>query len=252
MLREVIKAHINLYAVLQNLEDLVKLDPEVTALTRGWNISIQFIVRGGPEAYVAFENGACTHGRGRHPQPTVKLYFLSPAHLNRMFAGKGTPIPLKGFSKLGFLAKEFSKLTARLEHYLKPAPGAANDPNFLRINTTLTLYTAAYAVRELAQLEPTCKKVAANLTHGSLLIEVPDGPAVHVAFGGNDMIITKGPADNALATMTFKDINVAHALLNNQLDSFQAVGEGNVVLWGFIPIIDNVGLILDRVAEYAE
>ena len=68
--RDLIVAHLNLYAVLQNLEDLVKLDEEMAALTKDWKIVIQFLVRKGPEAYVEFDNGQCRHGAGRHPSPT--------------------------------------------------------------------------------------------------------------------------------------------------------------------------------------
>lgn len=248
---DLIKAHLNLYAVLQNLEDLVKLDGEAAALTREWDISIQFIVRRGPAAWVAFKGGVCRHGIGAHTSPAVKLYFLSPAHLNKMFDGKGNPIPLKGFSKLGFLARQFSKLTQRLEFYLKPKDGAAQDPDFKRINTTLTLFTATHAVRELAQLDATCKKVASHTPAGILQISVlPDGPDVSLTVQTDAWQVTKGKTGSPTATMTFRDMDAAHALLNNQLDSFQAVGEGKVMLRGMLPIIDNVGLILDRVAGY--
>lgn len=246
-----IKAHLNLYAVLQNLEDLVKLDSESAALTKDWDIVIQFVVRRGPAAWVEFKGGVCRHGIGVHTNPAVKLYFLTPAHLNKMFDGKGNPIPLKGFSKLSFLAREFSKLTQRLEFYLKPKDGAALDPGFKRINTTLTLFTATHAVRELAQLDATCAKVASHTPKGILQISVlPDGPDVSLTVQPGTWQVTKGKTGSPTATMTFQDMDVAHALLNNQLDSFQAVGEGKVMLRGMLPIIDNVGLILDRVAGY--
>ena len=251
MQSDLIKAHLNLYAVLQNLADLVKLDSESAALTRSWNIAIQFSVRGGPAAWVAFKDGVCQHGIGAHASPTVKLYFLSPAHLNRMFDNKGNPIPLKGFTKLGFLARDFSKLTRRLEYYLKPVNGAAQDPDFKRINTTLTLFTATHAVRELAQLDPVCQKVASHTPSGVLQISVlPDGPVVTLTIQPGRWKIEKAKTDAPTAAMSFLNMDVAHALLNNQLDSFRAVGEGKVMLHGMLPIIDNVGLILDRVAAY--
>lgn len=251
MQSDLIKAHLNLYAVLQNLEDLVKLDGEAAALVKPWDVTIQFSVRQGPAAWVEFKGGVCRHGVGAHSNPTVKLFFLSPAHLNKMFDGKGNPIPLKGFSKLGFLSREFSRLTQRLEFYLKPKNGAAQDPAFKRINTTLTLFTATHAVRELAQLDATCKKIASHTPHGVLQISVlPDGPDVSLTVQSGPWQVTKGKMAAPTATMIFQDMEVAHALLNNQLDSFRAVGEGKVMLHGMLPIIDNVGLILDRVAGY--
>ena len=62
---------------------------------------------------------------------------MSEAHLNKMFDGNSNPIPLKGFTKLGFLDKEFSKVTDKLEYYLKPTPELLEDPNYLNINTNI-------------------------------------------------------------------------------------------------------------------
>jgi len=88
------------------------------------------------------EHGAGGRGGGG----TVTLWFTSPAHLNRMFDGSGTPIPLRGFGKLGFMQKEFTQLSDRLAHYLKPTPELLGDPDYLAMNTRLMLTTAAFAV----------------------------------------------------------------------------------------------------------
>ena len=246
-----IRAHLNLYAVLQNLEDLVALDPEMAEFTRTWNLSIQFAVMNGPSAFLEFKNGACKHGVGKHPNPTVRLFFLSPAHVNKMFAGTGTPIPLKGFSKLGFLQKDFARLTARLEYFLKPAKDQVQDDFYCKINTTLTLYTVAYAVQELAQLEPTCNKLAAATPNGMLMIRVlPDGPAVHLTIENGRFTAGKGVNEQATSRMTFKDIYAANDLLGGRLDAFLAVAEQRLMIQGVIPIIDNVSLIMDRVEKY--
>lgn len=250
-MNDLIKAHLNVYAVLQNIEELVKLDKEMAQLIKDWDITIQFIVRGGPSAYLEFRQGACRHGRGAHPNPTVKLFFLSAKHLNNMFAGQGTPIPLKGFSRLGFLQKDFAQLTKKLEFYLKPAPGQVADDSFIRINTTLTMYTAAYAVAELALLEPTCKKVAASTPAGVFQMGVlPDGPYVHLRITQGAMEACKGTAAAPTALMTMKDLHTAHQMLGGHLDAFKAIVEGSIQLQGMIPIIDNIGLILDRVEAY--
>ena len=249
--RDLIKAHLNLYAVLQNLEDLVKLDPEMAALTKTWDVSIQFAVRNGPSAYLEFRDGACRHGMGAHPGPSVKLYFTSPKHLNDMFDGKGNPIPLKGFTKLGFLKNQFSKLTDRMAHYLKPANGEAAEAAYVKINTILTLYTAAHAVKVLGQMDAVCMTVASHIPAGTLQMEVlPDGPYANIVFAGDDIRVAKGVAPNPSAKMTFKSLDIAHKLLNGQLDGFLGVAQGNVLLQGIIPMIDGVNLILDRVEGY--
>ena len=46
MNEQFVKAHLNLCAVLKNLEDLVSHDPETALLVRRWEISVAFHVRG--------------------------------------------------------------------------------------------------------------------------------------------------------------------------------------------------------------
>jgi hypothetical protein len=248
-----IKAHLNLCAVLQNLEELVRLDPEMAILTKSWDLSIQFSVAGGPAAYVGFTGGICTHGLGRHPSPSVKLFFFSPGHCNKMFDGKGNPVPLKGFTKLGFLSKQFSKLTDRLSYYLKPGAGMLDDPAFRDINTALSLYTGVYAVKVLAEHEPLCKGIAAGMPQGTLAIRVQNGgPAAWLNYGPEGITAGKGIAEAPLAAMTFTDMTAAHEVLSGKLDSMQAIGLGKLALSGMLPLVENTGLILDRVEGWLQ
>lgn len=250
MSRDLIRANLNLFAVLQNLEELPRLDPEMGTFIKDWNISIQFTVWNGPAAHVAFANGACAHGRGSHPAPTVRLFFISPRHLNRMFDGSGSPIPLKGFSKLSFLQKDFTQMTERLEHYLKPEEGRQEDEAYLRANATMMLYTAAHGVSELAGLDPICRAIAAHTPRGTLQMGVQNGPCVHIRFDENGVSAGKGPAKAPDAMMMFRDFAAASALLNSRIDAFTAVVEGGLILQGMLPIVDNVGLIMDRIPRY--
>ncbi|NQU51609.1 MAG: hypothetical protein HQ522_03625, partial [Bacteroidetes bacterium] len=133
-----IKAGINLYAVIKNLEDLIALDEECRNLIKGKKLSIQFIVKNGPTAWVKFENDACQVGKGKMKSPNVKLWFKSPEHLNKMFDGDANPIPLKGYTKLGFLTKDFPKITDKLEYYLKPELVENPSAEYIAINTRFT------------------------------------------------------------------------------------------------------------------
>ncbi len=246
-----IKAHLNLCAVLQNLEDLVRLDADMAALTSDWDISIQFCVSGGPRACVAFKDGVCTHGVGARPSPAVRLFFFSPEHLNRMFDGQGKPVPLKGFTKLRFLSKEFARLTDRLEYYLKPEPCRLQNNDFRKIHTALTLYTGIYAVKVLAEHEPLSQQIAAGLPEGVMVVRVlPDGPAAWLQVHDGAITVGKGEPKDATAYMDFRDGDAAHAVLSGQVDSWQAIGRGQLALKGQVPIIECVGLILDRVERY--
>jgi hypothetical protein len=240
-----------LYAVLQNLEELVRLDATAAALVKPWNAAIQFNVWGGPAGYLEFAAGACKHGRGRCGHPSVSLWFVSAAHLNKMFDGKAMPIPLRGLTRLGWLSKEFSKLTDRLGYYLKPAGAVPTDEAYGRVRATLMLQTALFAAGELAAHEPTCRQIAARIPDGVLAVDVlPDGPRLQVVAAGGRLSVEKRAADRPAVKMVFRDIGVVGDLLEKRVDSFRAVAEGRIIIAGMLPIIDDFGLILDRVERY--
>ncbi len=247
-----VKAGLNLGAVLQNLAELCRLDPESQKLVQDWDVGIQFTVLGGPAAWVEFRRGECRVGLGSTSLSEVHLFFVTPGHLNAMFAGSNIPpVPLKGFNRLGWLKNEFPRITARLEHYLKPGPGMMENPDFLAANTTLTLHTAANAVRELALSEPTAMKIAAGTPPGRLQLAVgEDGPAAWVSFGPDGVNAGRGRVDRPDATMTFRNIAVAQAVLSGKEDGLAAIGRGDVAVWGMLPLADSATLIMDRVERY--
>lgn len=248
---ERIRACLNVGAVLQNLETLPQVDPEMGRLCATWDVAVQFSVRSGPKAYVAFKGGTVRHGLGVYRKPAIKLYFISPKHLNAMFDGPGLPIPLKGFSRLEFLKNEFSKLTARLTQYLKPGPEVEVTGDFLIARTTMLLHTAMYAAQILSEMDDISRTVASHTPDGTLQVEVgPDGPYAHAVFSGGRLRVGKGPIEKPSARMIFPEVATAHALFSGTLDSFQAIGAGDLVLYGLIPLVDNLGLIFDRIERY--
>ena len=250
---ELVLANLNLYAVLPNLEELVKRDEEMADLTRQWNICIQFSASNGPSGFVEFKSGQCRVGRGSHTSPDVKLFFLSCGHMNKMFAGKSQPIPLKGFTKLGFLAKQFSKLTDRLEHYLKPTDELLKNQRYVELNTLFTIHTAGRAVGVLAADDPVGRIVASGMMDGALLMKVlPEGPAVTVNFKNGKAGMTKGESPDPMACMCFKDLATANGILNQKMDAFTAIASGDMVIKGQTPMLDSMDLILDRIPYYLD
>jgi len=251
MEHELIKARLNLYAVLKNLEDLVKYDSEMAELSRNWNLSIQFLVMGGPKAFIEFQNGACRVARGKHYAPSIKLFFLSPAHLNRMMDGNGNPIPLKGFTKISFLTGDFTTLTDKLEYYLRPTEDLLKEKAYLELNTRFTLNTAAFALREIGELDPVGKQVAAHIPDGAVLMKIlPDGPAVNILFQDGQIEPGIGETSDPMACMFMKDVQMANDFLNAKIDAFTAIASGDVTIKGQIPMLDSLSLILDRIPMY--
>lgn len=245
-----VKAHLNLIALLQNVEELVAMDQETASLTAHWDFSLQFTVLGGPRSYLVFHERRCRFGIGRTASPRVHLLFLSPRHCNRVFEGKSTPIPLRGLTRVRFLTKEFPRLTQRLEYYLRPTDELLKTSDYLSANTRMTLNTAAFGARELAGLDPVARLNANRIRDGIILMKIWDGPAVHMAFQEGRIDVIKGEASHPMAEICFKDMKTANEFLNGRTDTFAAVAAGDVMLRGQTPMLQHLGLILDRLPEY--
>ena len=248
-----IKAGINLYAIIKNLEDLIELDSESKNLIKGKNISIQFIVNNGPKAWIQFKNESCTVGQGILKGASVKLWFKSPKHLNDMFDGTATPIPLKGFTKLGFLQNEFTKITERLEYYLKPELIENPTKEYIEINTRFTLTVATFSLSEIAEFDKKAIITASHIPDGTIELKVlPHGPAVYVSVKSGKIAAFKGNANKPDAIMAMKDYQTANDFLTSKSNPFKAIASGDVLIKGQLPMLDGLSLILDKVEAYAQ
>lgn len=262
MSHEDVRARLNLFAVLPNLEDVVRDDPEMRALVADARVGVRFTVAGGPSTTVRFAGGVCTVGpqppRGETAQtgasgPTVHLAFTSSNHLNKMFDGKGQPIPLWGFTHLGFLTRQFTQLTDRMAYYLAPTDELLRHPGYLAMNTLLTLNTAAFAVPVLLGHDPECVPLRHGLSQGTVVIKVlPDGPAVSLVCGASGVLPVKGELTHPSALVLLKDLQTANDFLAGKLDTFVAVVTGDVQLRGRVAMVDNLALVLDRVGKYLQ
>jgi len=251
MRNERVKACLNLHAVLPNLEEVVAFDPQVAELTRTWDVTVEFRVRHGPQAHVAIHEGRCRVRPGPADKPHVRLWFTSPRHLNAMFEGRAKPIPTKGFSRLGFLSGEFPKLTDRMERYLRASEETLKDRRTFELVTRCLLFTAVFGLKELAENDPAVAELAAQTPNGTTEFRIlPDGPAVHLTHANGSFSVGKGPAPSPNARMAFRDYDVCHRLLNGRMDTFAAVGRGDVVITGFLPLVDRLSSLLEYLERY--
>jgi hypothetical protein len=256
-----VRARLNLFAVLPNLEDVVAGDPEMRALVADTRLTVRFTVANGPGTAVRFDHGACSVGpvtrRDESGQgsagPTVRLAFTSAAHLNKMFDGRGQPIPYWGFTHLGFLMKQFSELTDRMGYYLTPTDELLSHPGYVAMNTLLTLNTAAFAVPVLLGHDPECVPLRHGLSHGTIVIKVLlGGPAVSLVCGASGVLPVKGELSHPSALVLLKDLHTANDFLAGKLDTFVAAVTGDVQIWGRVAMVDTLALVLDRVGKYLQ
>jgi hypothetical protein len=265
---EDVRARLNLFAVLPNLEDVVAGDPEMRALVADTRVTVRLTIANGPGAAVRFDHGQCSVGPVARKDrsgtaggtgaaggsgPTVRLAFTSAAHLNRMFDGKGQPIPYWGFNHLGFLTKRFAQLTDRMGYYLAPTDELLAHPAYLAMNTRLTLNTAAFAVPVLLGHDPECVPLRHGLAHGTIVVKVlPDGPAVSLVCGASGVLPVKGELTHPGALVLLKDLQTANDFLAGKLDTFVAAVTGDVQIRGRVAMVDTLALVLDRVGKYLQ
>ncbi len=242
-------AYINLFAILGSLPYLCELDRESAKLIENADVSVGFTVKDGPSATLCFEKGQCGMESGA-ATCQVKLPFSSCRKFNGLIDGTVTPIPTKGFTKVGFLTKTFTKLTDRLTAFLRPAPSALDDPEFFRISTTLMFHVITEAAAQLANEDPIGQCSAASIVDGTAKLSIKDGPCSGLCCHDHRLHAVHSTPEQFLSYMEFDDMRVARDLFDGNINAIAAVGLGQVRIGGMISQIDNINRILDRVAVY--
>lgn len=242
-------AYINLFAVLGALPYLCELDSEAAKLIEGKSVSVGFAVKDGPSATLFFGGGKCRMVPGVD-RCEVKLPFSSCEKFNGLIDGAVTPIPSKGFTKIGFLTGTFIKLTDRLSAYLRPAPGALDDPEFFRISTTVMFHVIVEAIAQIANEDKVGRFSASNIVDGVAKLGIQGGPAAALSCRDHKMLAVHTAPDKFLSYMEFQDMRLARDLFDGKVNAIAAVGLGQVRIGGMISQIDNINRILDRVAVY--
>lgn len=243
-------AYINMFGVLGTLENLVALDNKSKEILYGTKpISVGFVVKDGPSATFSFTATSCKMTVGVD-KCDVKLPFSSCEKFNGLIDGTVTPIPSKGFSKIGFLLKTFTPLTDRLSEFLKPTPEALEDEKFFKTSTTLTFYTIASAISQIGNQDDLGTASASYMVDGDIMMSIKDGPKATIHVASNKLTTIKQAPEKPRAIMEFGSMKLAFDLFTGNVNSLSCIGDGTIVMKGMISMIDNMNRILDRVAVY--
>lgn len=242
-------AYINLYAVLGTLPELCRLSPQAQAYIRNQNVRLGIAVKDGPCATLVFENSTCRVEDGVE-HCTIKLPFSSPQKFNGMVDGTVTPIPTKGFTKLGFLTGNFIKLTDLLTRYLRPAAEDLEDPAFFETSTRLMFHLIVEAIAQIGNVDPVGQVSASYIVDGKIKLSICGGPCAHLVADDHRLTAVQADCDDSLSLMEFADMKLARDLFDGKVNAVACVGTGQVRLEGMISQLDNVNRILDRVALY--
>ncbi|MDD4839218.1 MAG: hypothetical protein PHE93_00910 [Clostridia bacterium] len=244
------KAKINLFAVLRNIQDLCAMDPVAQEIIKNQKISVQFNVPKVGNATLKFVEGKCAFIRGK-AKANLKLSFTSPEHFNKLVDGEKTiPIFINIF-KAGFLLDTFTKLAARLSYFLKPTSELLADPEYFKINTYLTAYTAFFALCEIGNSDRIGKLIASRIPQGDIQLRVVEGPEMVINIDEtHSMSVRKGAIDEPRALMQFSNLQTASDILNGKTDIYSCLGAGKFLIKGFLPMLDNMSKLLAFVSKY--
>jgi hypothetical protein len=271
-------ACVNMYGILGALEDLCRLSPEAGALAgKARPVTVGFKVKNGPVMSLRFAGGSCTAQAGEGAWD-IKLPFSSCEKFNGLIHGTVTPIPSKGFTKIGFLTKNFTRLTEILESYLRPEAAALEDPAFFETSTTVMFFLIARTVVQIGNHDRIGRFTASNLNDGTVVLAVagppPGGPvsdggtappgvvpaacaggkgwalAAAITIKDHVLSFSRTVPASYQALMEFSGLSLARQLFDGQVNAIACIGQGLITMRGNIGMLDNVNRILDRAALY--
>jgi hypothetical protein len=247
-----VRAHINLFAVLGALCVLAERAEPAKAIlaTVKKPTAVTVRVRGLPEGAYTFSADGVVPGVADGARK-VTLAFTSPAHFNKMIDGKAQPIPIAGPGGLTFLTGAFTKLADLLGTYLKPSTNDMADIRFMETSTILTLHVAVAAIAQVANEDRSGRFSAASIPNGDIALEV--GDAIDLRLHALDHRLTfdpRTPTAPPRAALRFTDLDTAGDILSGRASALGSICDGTLGMRGFIPMVDNVSRILDRVGHY--
>lgn len=242
-------AYINLYAVLGSIPRLCELDERARELINNEKISLGFRVKGGPSGALCFADGRAWFAE-ECDSCNIILPFSSPEKFNGMIDGTVTPIPSKGFARLGFLLKKFMPLTDILSSYLRADEKALEDPVFFEKSTLLMFHLIANAIAQIGNVDMIGQASASYIVDGTIKLAIGDEHVLGIEAKDHVLRVLKEAPKSFSSFMRFEDIKLARDLFDGRVNAVAAVGEGKVRIGGMISQVDNVNRILDRVALY--
>ena len=169
-----------------------------------------------------------------------------------MIDGTVTPIPSKGFTKIGFLTGPFIKLTDILTKYLRPTAEDLENEEFFRISTKLMLHVIAGAVAQIGNQDMIGKASASYMVDGTVRLSIKNEIAAAIQIRDHHLTALADAPDisDSMSYMEFANLHIARELFDGHRNAVASVGEGLIRIGGMISQVDNVNRILDRVALY--
>ena len=249
-------ACVNMYGILGCLEDLCRFSPDAKKLSiekKGKPTSISFCIKDGPSVTLRFEEGLCgvEEGEGKCD---IRLPFSGFDKFNGMIDGTVTPFPSKGFTRLGFLTKNFIGLTKIMESYLRAKPEDLAKSDFFEASTIIMFHLIARTVSQIGNHDKIGRFSASNIVDGTVVLSIKNGDnsAIRAAIIVKDhrLSTSREIPEKYHAVMEFESLKLARDVFDGRVSTLGCVGNGLISMRGNLSMLDNVNRILDRVAVY--
>jgi hypothetical protein len=250
---EQLLARLHLRAVLPALAELVECDGRARAIVEGWRLRLQIGVLGGLSTTLTFENGRVAVDAGAGDLPRARLLFVSNRHLNNTFRRNGFawPIVARGLRRYRELL-HFRRLTDRLEEILRSSPGVQGEDAGQRRKATLVLLRSVMpaAMTELLNHDAGSRRELAPFGQALALFRVGGQDASWIRWCDGAASAGRGPPPGAPdVIVSFASPGVVLALLGGALDNLAAIGRGDLVVSGLIPVAERLDAVAARAAQ---
>ncbi len=252
---EMVLARLHLKAILPLLEDIAAYDSTLQEYIADWNAVIQFQLKSlfsTTATALIFHEGKLKAYDGNYSGPKVTLTFKNARQLNEVFQGKSSKNPRPNLLALLHVNKlaQIEKVLGRLEHYLRPSEEHLRNEDFFAFCVKVSIYALAFGVKEVGEHDPELKVLAPNISNGTIEIKVAQGPSAHLNIQKGKFYPARGPANKPNAVMEIQDLSTAWSMIQGNIDVFAAVGRGDIKLRGYIPLMEGVNPLLDRLSLY--
>ena len=249
MLNPNTRCYINVMAILASLSELCDLDDDAKKLLPRKTISVAINVRKGPHLVLSFSPTGCQRLSGKR-QTDIVLYFRSCEHLNAMMDGNAAPWLLKGFTKIGFLRHHFEPLTKRLESILKADKSSLEEETLRRLNTLLTLSVASATCVQIANQDRAIAQTTQSIPDGVIALRIASDHAFYIGVKQPHFTLLTQSQNAPRATMQFASIDAAYQMLHGYTDTYSSIATGELLLAGFIPMLEGLDKLLYRANFY--
>jgi hypothetical protein len=247
-----VRALLLLLAVLPSVQDVAEHGPYAAVRRVAERRTLRLGLRGGPSVLVRLTGASCLVD----PDPvtgsgvaTGDVLWLEPRQIDGLFDEEAPP---EGDRDLDMVPPELIVLIRRAVSCWNAPEALRADPGSPELCTRVALTTAVFAVPVLLAHDSKASAFrGAFAAQGALALQVaPDGPCAGLRFQSGHMRPFRGDVDDPSALVRLHGSETANAFLRSRLNIPAAVARGDIEMWGYIPVIDALTLVLERLGKY--